>query len=113
MGISWAEPIAKNVLVIAQLTTVEMSSLLARRQRESSFSLENALSLLAQFMFHVENQYLVMPAVDEVYSRARQLIFLHQLRTLDALQLASAYDGGNERPKRCSADAIWSSVAPG
>jgi hypothetical protein len=36
-----------------------------------------------------------MPAVDEVYSRARQLIFLHQLRTLDALQLASAIEASN------------------
>ena len=47
--------------------------------------------LLGQaFLLHADNEYLMVPSDTQVFEQARTLIGRHVLRTLDAIQLASA-----------------------
>jgi len=88
--ISWAEPSAGNIIVLAHLTSVEIFSLLARRQREGTLSAASIAILQNEFLLHAEKEYLVYPQDDSVVARARSLITKYPLRALDAIQLASA-----------------------
>ncbi len=90
--ISWAEPAAGNVIVLAHLTSVEMFSLLARRQREGTLSPASVATLRNDFLLHVEKEYLVYPQDNAVVGRARNLTMTYPLRALDAIQLASALE---------------------
>jgi len=72
--------------VISALTTVEMISLLTRRAREGSLSPSVQATLQSTFLLHIEKEYL------PVLTLAQTLIPRHFLRTLDAIQLASALD---------------------
>jgi uncharacterized protein len=88
--ISWAEPSAGNIIVLAHLTSVEMVSLLARRQREGTLSATSVNALQNDFLLHAEKEYLVYPQDNAVVARARSLLMKYPLRALDAIQLASA-----------------------
>ncbi len=88
--ISWIEPPAGNVAVVAELTTVEMFTLIARRQREGTLSQPSATILQNDFLVHIETEYLTVPLDRSVLGLARTLTGKYPLRTLDALQLASA-----------------------
>ena len=88
--LSWVLPQAGNVVIVSELTLVEMFSLLARRQREGSLSAPNTGILQGNFLLHCEREYLVTPLDSGVLRLARQLVDKHPLRTLDAIQLASA-----------------------
>jgi predicted nucleic acid-binding protein len=79
-----------NVVIIADLTTVEMSSLLARRVREGVLAQTNATLLLNAFLLHVDGEYLTVPLDSQVLAQARALVGRHPLRALDAMQLACA-----------------------
>lgn len=79
-----------NTVVMSDLTTVEMFSLFARRQREGSLTSIEASQLQAVFMYHIENHYLVTPIDHIVLAQARTLVNKHPLRALDSLQLSSA-----------------------
>jgi predicted nucleic acid-binding protein len=87
--LSWILPSAENVVIIAELAIVEMASLLARHIRDGSLSESNVNTLQANFLLHVNREYLVIPQTNDVIDRARQLVIQHPLRTLDAVQLAS------------------------
>lgn len=90
--LTWIEPPAGNVIVISQLTTVEMYSLLARRLRDGTLSLVNYTSLQADFDYHAEKEYITVPLEKPVLSKAQALLSAYPLRTLDAIQLASAIE---------------------
>lgn len=83
-------PSAGNVIIISDVTVIEMFSLLARRVREGTLPQANATLLLNAFLLHVENEYLSVPVDNYVQAQARALVGSHPLRTLDAIQLASA-----------------------
>ena len=83
-------PAAGNVIIIADVTTVEMSALLARRVREGTLPQASATLLLNAFLLHIESEYLSVPLDTHVLAQARALVGRHPLRTLDAIQLASA-----------------------
>ncbi|HEX3052065.1 MAG TPA: type II toxin-antitoxin system VapC family toxin [Aggregatilineaceae bacterium] len=87
---SWTDQAAQHVVVISALTTVEFVSLLARRQREGHLSPADLNKLRKDFLFHVRHQYRVIRVQRDVLARAQQLIIQYPLRTLDAMQLASA-----------------------
>ena len=87
---TWIEPAAGNVIVVSDLTPVEMVSLLHRRQREGSLSAQSADSLEADFLVHLTIEYLVAPVDAAVLLQARALAKKHSLRALDAIQLACA-----------------------
>jgi len=87
---SWVEPQAGNVIIISGITIVEMISVTARREHEGHISTTDRVRLQNDFLLHVENEYLVMELDKDLLGEARNVIVNYQLRTLDALQLASA-----------------------
>lgn len=97
-GSAWmrsvTSPVAGSVIVIAAVTTIEMFSLLARRVREGTLPGANATLLGNTFLLHVEGEYLTVPVDSRVLVQARDLVGRHPLRTLDAIQLASALRAG-------------------
>jgi predicted nucleic acid-binding protein len=94
VGSAWISslisPVAGNVIVICDLTTVEFFSILARYQRENKLMPANALLLQSGFLADYENEYLSIPLENNVLSHARDLINRYPLRSLDAIQLACA-----------------------
>jgi predicted nucleic acid-binding protein len=93
--ISWSHPSAGHVIVLAHLTSVEMFSLLARRQREGTLAAATVATLQNQFLLHAEKEYLIYPQDNAVVAHARSLITKYPLRALDAIQLASAREASN------------------
>ena len=94
LGSTWiirvVEQATGNIIVIADVATVEMFSLLARRVREGILSSTESRSLGNAFLVHAESAYLTAPLDDPTLVRARALVGQHPLRALDAIQLASA-----------------------
>lgn len=87
---SLTQPAAGNVIIVADVTAVEMSSLLARRVREGTLPQPSATLLVNVFLLHTESEYVSVPLDSHVLVQARALVGRHPLRTLDAIQLASA-----------------------
>ena len=87
---SWIEPAAGNIIVISDLTPVEMFAVLARRQREKSVSAADMAVAQKNVLFHVEKEYLAVGLEADVLVQARLLVSKYTLRTLDAIQLACA-----------------------
>ena len=92
---SMLHPALGHVVIMSHLTTVELFSLLARRSREGSLPVSHATLLGDAFLTHAADDYLVVPAGAQVLERARALIRRYPLRTLDAIQLASARHTAN------------------
>lgn len=86
----WILPQAGHIIVIAELTTVEMFSLIARREQEGTLALTNALTLRTNFLYHTQHEYLTIPLESTVLTHSRNLVTIHPIRTLDAIQLACA-----------------------
>lgn len=87
---SWIEPVGKHIIIVSELTIVELMAALARRQREGSIPTENFIRLRNDFLTHFEKQYSVVALRSDVLHLARDLVTKHPLRTLDAIQLAGA-----------------------
>jgi uncharacterized protein len=81
---------AGNTIVISELGTIEFVALLSRRYREKNISGRDFKLIEGLFFTHVRTQYKIIKTDTRVYQTARNLIPKHPLRTLDALQLASA-----------------------
>lgn len=98
-GSTWiktlADPTAGNVIIVCDLTAVEVFSTLARRQREGTVTPANVLILQSRFLFDFEHEYLSVVLEDAVLSRARDLLNRYPLRSLDSIQLASALEAVN------------------
>jgi predicted nucleic acid-binding protein len=83
-------PTLSHVVIISELTPIEMFSLVARRQREGYISPPDSAALRNDFLIHFDKQYLVVNLESPIFLQARSLVTNHKLRTLDAIQLASA-----------------------
>ncbi len=88
--LTWIGSGAGNVIIISDLTIAEMPSLFARRRREGTLSTTNVQILKANFLFHVEMEYLNVPLDYLLLTLAGDLVDKYPLRALDAIQLASA-----------------------
>src|SRR5260221_4761464 len=86
----WIVPAAGNVIIICDLTPVEMFSALARRQREKSVSPADVAAAQKDVLVHVEKEYLSVGLESDVFIQARLLVSKYVLRTLDAIQLSCA-----------------------
>jgi uncharacterized protein len=75
---------------IAEITVIEVASAFARKLREGSITQARQRRLWRVFRGHWRTQYQVVALDERVRLRAMQLVFAHPLRTLDAIQLASA-----------------------
>lgn len=99
LGSGWIEALtdkaAGNVVIVSHLTTVELFSALARRQRESTLKPADALILQTRFLADFEREYLTIPLEKPVLRRARDLVSRYPLRSLDGIQLASALEAAS------------------
>lgn len=93
-GSTWltrqVEPASNNIVIVSELTPVEMFSVFARRQRDKSLSPRDAAQQRADFLIHLQTEYLVAPVDNQLLAQARNLVNTYPLRTLDAVQLACA-----------------------
>lgn len=94
--LSWITAAAGNIVVMTDLTAVEMFSLLARRVREGTLVGSLAVTLGKAFLVDVEHEYLSFPLEARVLSRARDLVNKYPLRALDSIQLAGALEAASE-----------------
>jgi uncharacterized protein len=94
IGSGWMQKIsrrsARHTLVISELATIEFVALLSRRHRDKSISTKDFKLIEGLFFTHVRTQYQVIKTDTRAYQTARTLPPKHPLRTLDAIQLASA-----------------------
>ncbi len=88
--VSWTLAGAGNLIAISELTIIELFSAFARRVREGNLPLNRADALRSNFLLHVESEYLVVKLEKQVLAQARNFVTQYPLRTLDAIQLASA-----------------------
>jgi len=87
---SWIEPSASHLIIISDLTKVEMVSVLARRRRENAITADEFRLLQNAFLLHVDTQYVAVSIQDNILAQARRLLDGYPLRALDAIQLACA-----------------------
>jgi len=93
-GSAWiralTDPSARNPLIIARITWVEVLSALARRQREGTLTLDDVVQAIGAFRHDLNMQYQVSELDLELAEAAGDLVARHPLRAYDAVQLASA-----------------------
>ena len=94
IGSTWiralTDPDARNPLIIARITWVEVLSALARRQREGSLTSDDVAQAIQAFRYDLNTQYQVSELDRAVAEAAGELVIQHPLRAYDAVQLASA-----------------------
>lgn len=93
--LSWIEPSAGHVIMLSELGLIEIQSLLARRVREGSLSFTDASKLRNDFLIHYRDDYLVIHLDTVIAQLAGLLVNKQKLRSLDAIQLASAIHAVN------------------
>ncbi len=93
-GSAWVQAItalrARNKLIIARITWVEVLSAFARRQREGSLLPADVARAIQAFRYDLDTQYQVVELDRALTEIAGQLVGRHPLRAYDAVQLASA-----------------------
>ena len=92
-GSAWiqsiAAPAARNPLLIARITWIEVLSALTRRQREGGLSPSNVEKAIQTFRYDMDTQYQVVELDRTLAESAGQLVRKHFVRAYDAVQLAS------------------------
>lgn len=81
-----------DVFYQAFIAPVEFASALYRRVRTGELTADEATILLRAYVSHARQDYLLVPYSDALMARATRLVSRHALRTLDAVQLASALE---------------------
>jgi predicted nucleic acid-binding protein len=94
-----------NILIISELALVEVTSALQRKRNQGEISASAMENALAQFAHDVLSELIVAEITSDLVHRARRLVLEHNLRTLDALQLAFALEFQMLRPTFVCADA--------
>lgn len=79
-----------NVLIISELALVELTSALLRKRNRGEITASAMENALAQFARDVLSELIVADLTSDLVHRAREMVLKHNLRTLDALQLAFA-----------------------
>jgi uncharacterized protein len=86
----WTRPSAGHEIILSDLALVEMFSVLARHERMGLLSTGRATRLRSAFVRHLKTEYISLEIDRTLLHTARRLVSKHSLRTLDAIQLASA-----------------------
>lgn len=94
VGSAWVRdlthPLARNQLLIARITWVEVLSALARRQREGNMTPGEVAQVVQTFRYDLDMQYQVGELDRALAMAAGELVTRHPLRAYDAVQLATA-----------------------
>ena len=86
----------ENIIVIAEITQVEIVSAAFRRHREGSISLQTANAIRQLLDRHVATDYKIVGLSALLVHRAEDLLGNHTLRASDAIQLASAIEANEQ-----------------
>jgi uncharacterized protein len=96
IGTAWvrgiADPTASNLIYVARITDVEVTSAVVRRQRGGTISVSDAAAALSQFRQDLVLGYRMIEVTPALLSGARSLAERHGLRAYDAVQLAAAVE---------------------
>ena len=88
------DPSSGNMLVIAEITRVEVAAALAARCRAGAIQIAERDALVALLLHHCDREYRIAALSVAVVSRAVSLTQAHRLRGYDAVQLATALAAG-------------------
>ncbi len=93
-GSNWVRrlmhPSSGHTHVVSELLRVEMASLFSYHQRQSLLLPRYINRLESAFLRHYLSEYMVIPVTTSVLISASNITKRHPLRSLDAIQLASA-----------------------
>lgn len=87
-----------DTIVVAWHTRVEVFSALARLHREGSID-EPCLDRHVAKLERIASEWIEIEPLEDVRCKAKRLLRTHVLRSLDALQLASAWYASEDRPE--------------
>jgi uncharacterized protein len=100
-GSGWVQnatdPAAGNVIYLARISAVEITSAVIRRQKGGSLSATVAASVLGQFRHDMSVDYRILEITPAVLSSAVLLAESHSLRAYDAVQLATVVELHTQR----------------
>ena len=93
-GTNWVRslviPSSGNRIIISQITSIELVSTFARKQRETNISERTLKAAMLLLERHLIREYIVVRLTSEVEQQAKNLLTSHTLRAADSIQLASA-----------------------
>ncbi len=84
------DPATGNIIVVAEITRVEVAAALAARHRADAITLNERDDLVSLVLQHFDSEYRIVAIEPTVTSRAVALTQRHRLRGYDAVQLAAA-----------------------
>jgi uncharacterized protein len=95
----WADALARVWdVTVWWATPVEISSAIARLQREKTLSVEKSRAAMS-LVYAARGQWQEIVPTDAVRGEAQRLLAIHPLRAADSLQLAAAMVWCRDRPK--------------
>ncbi len=96
VGTNWIRSItgyvSGNIIFVAQVTQVEITSGAMRRKRDGTISAQTAHATRLLVDRHCSREYKVVGLTTHIVQRAEDLIERHPLRAYDSIQLASAIE---------------------
>lgn len=91
------KPSANNVIFIAQITGVEVTSAIARKRKGLHIAPDKAGKSIWRFQRDFQNRFYQKSLAPNIVNSAMQLADKYALRGYDAVQLASALEANNLR----------------
>jgi predicted nucleic acid-binding protein len=92
-GTAWVRSLTKgglkNLLFLSNITAVEVTSAIVRRQKGGTLSAKSATAALTKFRREFSKKFLIIPATSALIQEAEHLAETHALRAYDAVQLAT------------------------
>jgi predicted nucleic acid-binding protein len=95
-GTGWVRSLtnrnANHDIFISRITSVEVTSAIARRRKGGTVSPTQASSILYRFRKHLAGRYTIAEVTPPLSTDAMKLANTHALRAYDAVQLATAIE---------------------
>jgi uncharacterized protein len=92
-GTAWveavADPASGNLIYLARIAAVEITSAIARRQRAGTIAAPDAAAALTRFRQDMTVEYRILEITAPLLAAATRLAESHALRAYDAVQLAA------------------------
>jgi predicted nucleic acid-binding protein len=89
-------PNTANVILIANVTQVEIMSGILRRMREKQISQRTAQAIRVLVDHHASREYTVIGMSPAIIEYAENILEKHPLRAYDSIQLASALEANTQ-----------------
>ena len=96
VGSAWVQnitaPRANNQILTAEITIIETTSALFRKDRDGEITNVDRSDALSDFLLDCSEQYIIIQLDQKILIEAIQLFYRYPLRAYDAVQLASAIE---------------------